>query len=246
MYRERVWKSLRILDLFLSTSMGRPPALSDIDCTVPYRKENDTRSSDQTQFESNDDVDILNSCVQVFQIMERVIVEVYSRKQVSVQLAENIARQLRDWTTRLPVLLQQGLDSDAVSNGRTRFQAIGTCQVLCSYYYTVMLLTRPFLLYQIHLRLLWSSRAPANSNSPGKRNEENSGKAKLANACVVSAIRLVELVRELLDRSMVPRKMPLIVLVDVSCTPDLCWSCANNLLLALGSSHLLSFSGLLT
>jgi hypothetical protein len=32
--RDRLWKSLRVVDLFLSTSMGRPPATSDTDCTV--------------------------------------------------------------------------------------------------------------------------------------------------------------------------------------------------------------------
>ena len=32
--RDRLWKSLRVVDLFLSTSMGRPPATSDSDCTV--------------------------------------------------------------------------------------------------------------------------------------------------------------------------------------------------------------------
>lgn len=36
--RERAWKSLRICDLFLSSSMGRPPATSEADCIIPWSK----------------------------------------------------------------------------------------------------------------------------------------------------------------------------------------------------------------
>src|SRR5689334_14605859 len=87
--RNRLWKSLRVLDLFLSTSMGRPPATSDVDCTVPYT------SSDG---DDPDSLNILNASVQIFLIAEEIVVEVYSRKKVTSQLTEGISRRLRDWS----------------------------------------------------------------------------------------------------------------------------------------------------
>ncbi|KAF7905863.1 hypothetical protein EAF00_000142 [Botryotinia globosa] len=34
--RERTWKTLRVCDLFLGASMGRPPATSDTNCNIPW------------------------------------------------------------------------------------------------------------------------------------------------------------------------------------------------------------------
>lgn len=122
--RNRLWKSLRVLDLFLSTSMGRPPATSDVDCTVPYRTFDDS---------GEDSFDLLNASAQIFLITEGIVVEVYSRKKVSYQLTEGISRQLRDWSLRWLQRLK-----DVVSNSSTEedpSKITGACQVLCSYYY---------------------------------------------------------------------------------------------------------------
>ncbi|PNH62831.1 hypothetical protein VD0001_g9337 [Verticillium dahliae] len=89
--RDRLWKSMRILDLFLSTSMGRPPATSDVDCTVSYSAPDE---------DGQEAFDILNSSVQIFLIAEEIVVEVYSRKKISYQLTEGISRRLRDWSIR--------------------------------------------------------------------------------------------------------------------------------------------------
>lgn len=122
--RDRLWKSLRVLDLFLSTSMGRPPATSDVDCTVPYRELDD---------EGQEIFDLLNASAQIFLITEGIVVEVYSRRKVSYQLTEGISRQLRDWSIRWLQRLK-----DTVSDTRSDQEAskvTGACQVLCSYYY---------------------------------------------------------------------------------------------------------------
>ncbi|KAK8070040.1 hypothetical protein PG994_006656 [Apiospora phragmitis] len=91
--RDRLWRSLRVVDLFLSTSMGRPPATSDVDCTVPYR----VLAAEGSQEES---FDISSSSVQIFLILECVVLEVYSRRKITLQLTEGISRQLRDWSGR--------------------------------------------------------------------------------------------------------------------------------------------------
>ncbi|KAF6810432.1 fungal specific transcription factor domain-containing protein [Colletotrichum plurivorum] len=123
--RDRLWKSLRVLDLFLSTSMGRPPATSDVDCSVPYRAVDD--ESGQETF------DVLNASAQIFLITEGIVVEVYSRKKVSYQLTEGISRQLRDWSLRWLQRLKDVVSSASTEDDPSK--VTGSCQVLCSYYY---------------------------------------------------------------------------------------------------------------
>ncbi|EEU36017.1 uncharacterized protein NECHADRAFT_49678 [Fusarium vanettenii 77-13-4] len=135
--RDRLWKSLRVVDLFLSTSMGRPPATSDVDCTVPYQNPNEG---------ANEAPDLLNASVQIFLVLEGVVTEIYSRRKISLQLTEGISLQLRDWSSRW---LKQLKDIIANPEAQDRAQASGACQVLSTYYYAVMLVSRPFLILMV-------------------------------------------------------------------------------------------------
>ncbi|KAM0327412.1 hypothetical protein ACHAQA_005698 [Verticillium albo-atrum] len=206
--RDRLWKSLRILDLFLSTSMGRPPATSDVDCTVPYSAPDE---------DGHEAFDILNSSVQIFLIAEEIVVEVYSRKKISYQLTEGISRRLRDWSIRwLPklkhVIANPPADGDASD-------VTGACQVLCSYYYSVILVSRPFLMYELHKRLS-ESQAGQSAAQPGL----SSGKSKLADACIDAASFMVEPVAELIDKGYLQGHVPLVV----------SWLFASSLVLGIG------------
>ncbi|RYP46624.1 hypothetical protein DL768_007203 [Monosporascus sp. mg162] len=124
-----------VLDLFLSVSQGRPPAMSDVDCTVPYRTTDD---GGQEVFE------LLNASVQIFLITERIVLEVYSRRKITLQLTEGISRQLRDWSSKWLCALRHIVTVDSISEDRPK--VVGACQVLSSYYYAVMLVSRPFLI----------------------------------------------------------------------------------------------------
>lgn len=190
--RDRLWKSMRGMDLFLSTSMGRPPASSDVDCTVSYGSKDN---------EGNEQFDLLNASVQILLITERVVVEVYSRKKISLQLTEGISLQLRKWSE---TWTQQLKDVVAAPDGAYAPAMVsGACQVLSSYYYTVMLVSRPFLMYELYRRL--SDRA----SSAGA--DKASGKSKLADACIDAATMMVDLVMELLPRGVLNHRAPVLV-----------------------------------
>ncbi|KZL83840.1 fungal specific transcription factor domain-containing protein [Colletotrichum incanum] len=206
--RDRLWKSLRVLDLFLSTSMGRPPATSDVDCTVPYRASND---SGQEIF------DLLNASAQIFLITEGIVVEVYSRKKVSYQLTEGISRQLRDWSLRWLQKLKDIVSASSAEDDASKIT--GACQVLCSYYYAVILVSRPFLMYELHKRLADSSAG----GSVGKTGLV-SGKSKLADACIDAASFMVDILVGLTERGYLNGHMPLIV----------SWLFASSLILGIG------------
>lgn len=192
-HRDNLWKSLRIVDLFLSTSMGRPPCTSDVDCTVPYRQVDD---------EGHELFDILNASVQIFLILEGIVLEVYSRRKISFQLTEGISRQLRDFSVRWLHQLKRVVSSPSED---TSADVNGACQVLASYYYAVMLVSRPFLMYELYRRL--SPEPPTIYGRAGLV----SGKSKLADACIDAASMMVDQISDLIDKGVVSGRRPILV-----------------------------------
>ena len=187
--RDRLWKTLRVVDLYLSTSMGRPAATSDVDCTVQYRAIGD---------DGVEAFDLLNASVQLQLVTERIALEVYSRRKISLQLTEGISFQLREWSSRW----LQGL-KDATADTHNNSIASGACQSLAAYYYAVMLVSRPFLMYELCRNL----------DSPGATSKATmaSGKSKLADACIHSASLMVDSVQDLVNRNAFDGRMPILV-----------------------------------
>lgn len=217
--RERIWRSIRVVDLFLSTSMGRPPAASDVDCTVGYS----TPGEDER-------LDLLNASVQILLVTERVVLQVYSRRKISVQLTEGISRELRGWSSRWLGRLKGVVDGQ-----RKRSLVNGACQVLASYYYAVILVSRPFLMVELHHRLGANSSTSGatagedagygmHGNGNGNGNGFVSGRTKLADACIDAAVLMVTPVRDLIARGEMVRRAPVVV----------SWLFAASLVLGLG------------
>ncbi|KAJ3496663.1 hypothetical protein NLG97_g2491 [Lecanicillium saksenae] len=192
--RDNLWKSLRAVDLFLSTSMGRPPATSDIDCTVSYRTLDD---------DGNEVLDLLNASVQILLITETIVVEIYSRRKISLQLTEGISLQLRSWSDRWLQQLKDVITQPGATDDEA--QISGACQVLSTYYYSVMLVSRPFLMYELYRRL---SDAPG---AAGRGGGLPSGKTKLADACIDAASLMVDPVLDLIEQNILSHRAPMLV-----------------------------------
>lgn len=196
--RGRLWKSIRVVDLFLSTSMGRPPAASDIDCTVEYR-------GDVGDGEGRERFDLLNASVQILLVMENVVVEVYSRRKISPQLTEGISRELRDWSGRWLGRLKRVIEGEGEGEGgRSRRSVNGACQVLSSYYYAVILVSRPFLMVELHHRL-------SEEEDYGSGGGLVSARSKLADACIDAAVLMVSPVQDLIARGEMAKRAPVVV-----------------------------------
>ncbi|KAI0532472.1 fungal-specific transcription factor domain-containing protein [Xylaria digitata] len=208
--RDRLWKSIRVLDLYLSISMGRPPAASDADCTVPYHG---------VCADGGERYDLLNASVQILSLVEGIVQEVYSRRKISLQLTEGISRQLREWSSKwLPALLHASSDKEEP-------ESTGACQVLSSYYYAVMLVSRPFLMYELCRRLPDSAAAHPRAGTE----TSGSGRSKLANACIDAATLMIGVISDFVSRSPADRRMPLLV----------SWLFASSLVVSVG--HLSNF-----
>ncbi|KAJ9636543.1 hypothetical protein H2204_005376 [Knufia peltigerae] len=193
--RERVWKSLRVLDLYMSGSLGRPPATSEVDGgSVSWNRS--TRDYEGIQMNGRNTSATLRICF----IFERILNEVYCRREVSVQLVESISRQYRDWTMQLPAGLQaDSLDQKAGTTAPTLRQTIGIAHLKCEYYWSIILLTRPFLIFKV------------SSKIKGRQDEDNTAgnsvTMTLSEACIDAALRSVEIATDLVHIPGVPKRL---------------------------------------
>ncbi|KIW08825.1 uncharacterized protein PV09_00755 [Verruconis gallopava] len=191
--RERLYKSLKIFDLFVSMSLGRPPALYDIDCSVPYKVSN---------YRGMEHVDLLDDVIQILLVVETIVEEVYSRRKISLQLTRQISQRLKDWAASR----MQRLSTLVASAGSPHSlpYAVGACQALSTYYYAVMLLSKPFLMYEAYKVL-------ESSNKGHQISSGSTGRRALADGCVDAACGLVDMVCKLTQSNTIPHRMPLIV-----------------------------------
>jgi hypothetical protein len=85
-----------------------------------------------------------------------------------------------------------------------RAQASGACQILATYYYAVMLVSRPFLMYELCRRL-------SDTAAPNGRSALTSGKSKLADACIDAASLMVDPILDLIQRGVLVGHVPILV-----------------------------------
>jgi hypothetical protein len=148
--------------------------------------------------------DALDDVLQILLIVETIVEEVYSRRRkISLQLTRQISQRLKDWAGGRMQRLNKLLVMD-----RPWFdlaKASGACQALSTYYYAIMLLSKPFLMYEAH-RIL-------ESGSNGQSHHAKQGRRVLAEGCVDAACCLIEMVCNLTRNGNMPERMPLIVYV---------------------------------
>lgn len=188
--RDNLWMSLRVLDLFLSSMLGRPPATSDVDCTVYYCM------LDQ----------LVNASVQIFLITETIVVEVFSRRRISLGMTEDISKKLREWSQRYTEPLNSRICTGV--DDQDPAEASGACQVMATYYYAVMLISRPFLMYEARRRV--SAMDVVHSHTA---TSPNTGRSKLADACVNAACLMADLINSHLEDGLLAGSFPLLTYV---------------------------------
>ncbi|RMJ27324.1 Transcription factor, partial [Aspergillus sp. HF37] len=195
--RERVWRSLRMVDLFLSASLGRPPATSDLDYNA---HENLIYPEDQ---QPRDQVSV--AVTALCRIFERILTDVYMKQVVSISVADAISNQHRVWVRGLPAVLKQ--QTEQQPEPKPLEDALAAAHVLCSYYWSIILLTRPFLVYRVS-RYVKSKNEAADSSEP---QASNSRISLFADSCVYSALRALDIVSDLSQYPSLPRRLPFLI-----------------------------------
>jgi hypothetical protein len=201
--RERAWKTLRVCDLFLSASMGRPPLTSDLDCNIPWR----SMAQSEAQAGSEVRVQVSSAMLRICFLFERIITEVYSKRAVSLDLAASISKQQREWATELPDMLKiDGLSKSEHQDVADLTRYLGSAVVVMAYYYSIILLTRPFLKFRVCSHIKSRGQKPQTyETSPG------SGVTTYSDACVSSAIKGIAMAHEVTLYAGMPNRLPLII-----------------------------------
>ncbi|KLO99125.1 hypothetical protein Y057_5052 [Fusarium fujikuroi] len=189
--RERLWKVLRVLDLFMSASLGRPPSTHE------------TRNTgiDENYSASND----------LCAIFEDILTNIYSPQKVSNSHLERISEHHRQWANKFPL----GLATDSIKPSKFIDEAdgketpnIGLCHLKEAYYWTIMLLARPSLTKSASKHMYKASQDMSQWEPPTAATEPDQ---VLAFSCVDSAVRTVDLLKVMGDNREIPKRLPFVV-----------------------------------
>ncbi|RHZ52000.1 putative C6 transcription factor [Aspergillus thermomutatus] len=198
--RERVWKSLRMMDLFLSASLGRPPATSDFDYDI---RDQATIAGEQQRPQPEAQLSLC--VVALCRIFDRILTEVYMRQVVSINVAETISNQHRAWVRNLPIFLSVQTERLSSKNLESMLAA---AHVFGAYYWSIILLTRPFFIFRV------SQYVRSKCDSATSSNDARASASRIAlfsDACVYSALRCLNIVDGLSRFEALPRRLPFLI-----------------------------------
>lgn len=139
--RRNLWRTLYVLDRFLSASLGRPVAIADDDCSE------NALDAPEIVFETESERIIsaaLDASVKTCRIIGATLKEVYSKRKISITVAQDIAEKLEDWNGQLHNALHWRCGSMSPTSPS---HGIAILQVNLLHCHSVILLARPFFLY---------------------------------------------------------------------------------------------------
>jgi hypothetical protein len=197
--RRRIWKSVRVLDIFLSASLGRPPATSDLSM------ERDRHVTEEAA-QVTSTCPFSNKVLALCDIFERIVIDVYMKKAVSTRLADSISGQYRDWTNDLPESLQLSNLELGEDDPDKLTKALAASHVISAYHWSIILLTRPFLTYQIIKDMSRAGQDPQTNDQL-----DQSSIKTYADACVDSSLRSLNIASTLMQYPSLPHRLPFII-----------------------------------
>ncbi|WEW55956.1 hypothetical protein PRK78_001391 [Emydomyces testavorans] len=181
--RVETWMSLCILDLLVSSILGRPSATSSLRLELGNGLVSKTKQDNEAQAR-------LLASYTITDLMDMITNELYGQKAVSTEAAEKFLRKLDRWSKMLPDSMRTA--SCNLDCPEEQEQTLGSIQVVCFYYFATMLVTRPFLISTFTARLVRSRTSIIPSKSCPPTPHEDPTHAKLASACVDSAEYLIQ------------------------------------------------------
>ncbi|RBR16974.1 hypothetical protein FVER53590_05735 [Fusarium verticillioides] len=126
-FRERLWNALRLFDSFASGSLGRPIS---------------TYETRNTKAEKG-----YSSAIDMAAIIQAVMREVYGPSKVSRHFITTMTQEHRSWATRMTSCPKtNGIESAEQTQGYDSAPTLASSNIKESYYWSIMLLTRPVLL----------------------------------------------------------------------------------------------------
>lgn len=179
--RSREWMSLVVLDLLVSSILGRPSA------TATLRPEivNLALPSNPRRAEN-----ILAVSYPISLILDEIISRLYGEEAAAAEAAESLLGKLKQWSDDLPAELLSP-PSNRHGNVHTQEHIIGSLHVACSYHFAAIVVTRPFLVSVLSLRLARTAQGFPDGLS-AQMPQEDPTHCRLADACIESAVYMIQ------------------------------------------------------
>ncbi|KAL2824861.1 hypothetical protein BDW59DRAFT_172595 [Aspergillus cavernicola] len=184
--------SVRNLDILSSFILGKPKNLPTIRLGVVEVK---IAREERNRYSSSMFTTITNAC----DLLEGIVDTMVKNNNIlHVPTAQSLLRQLPQWSRALPLNIQQ-LWSTFQQHGHDlrdsdRQSLMGILHISCVYYFTAILITRPFMVAYLMSRL--RGKAPDHLiNDPDQASDinlKNNEVSRLGQVCVSSAIYMVD------------------------------------------------------
>ena len=140
-YRLRTWKSLCVIDSLVSSFLGRPSA-------TPTQRNGFTNVYDSSEEEGYLSSVTLEAAYQLVNIVDEGVNDMYRHAVASAASANALLEKLKSWSTNLPPNLRSA-PSQTGAGPLDQERVIGNIHVACSYYFRVIMITRPFLVQHL-------------------------------------------------------------------------------------------------
>jgi hypothetical protein len=152
--------------------------------------------------------------------MERTVNEIYTKRTVSMGVLKDLAQELRQAINSIPQTFAISTVDQGTVFAQEKPALLCNATVLCSYHFTMMLLTRPFVVASLRARLgalsttsSTATTAPAGIGSNPQNDEVYDELATSALSCIHAAVETIRILHHLLSMGALYSNMPLTVYV---------------------------------
>ncbi|KAK4083836.1 transcriptional regulator family: Fungal Specific TF [Trichoderma aggressivum f. europaeum] len=209
--RKRIWRTLCYHDLFFCAMMGRAPLAAAVDSA----EEEDDRQPDPKHPDKCQQLGMYESA-RAFSILKQTVLEIYTKHSVPLERILRLNQQLREMGTALPFELRSISPAAFPVHKcpKTRQLIIRNATVACNYYFSMMLLTRPFLIACLRAKY---NKTPKSTQSPeanGGCQESSEVDNNVKHGAMTSfdtALKTIQLLHELYVNGVLFNNMPLVV-----------------------------------
>jgi hypothetical protein len=206
--RKNLWRSIYIIDQFLSCSLGRPPAISEDDCSgdtlhpPDSDREEPWHFSPKTVYDYNETgPPALEAAVRSCSVIAVILRKVYQKRRISSRLAQEISDICKTWPCSLTPILQWRQAATAPPS-----QGVAILHVNLLYCHSIILLTRPFLLY------ILNKETQRHVEQPGTRGPRPFIRMeKFSEACVIASVHTILLVQNAFEAGYLSRRNPAVI-----------------------------------
>lgn len=198
--RRNLWRSLFILDRFMSASLGRPMAIADEECSGEVLDPSSSLYSAQQLDPHEYCTAGLEAAVRSCHVVGIILKKVYLQRKISTKLAQELADQCRRWPENLSPALHWRQASP-----KDRRQAIAILHSNQVYCHSIILLTRPFFLY------LLSAEIQQTRLGAGQWPQRSRGRMeKFSDACLTASTHTIALIQNAYEGQYLPKLDPFV------------------------------------